>query len=144
MKTIKLFRLGSLIVAFCLILAFALPANAVSFNSQAMVAAGYVHTLALDDDGTVWVWGWSGYLIDSSGISKDGPVYYAPVKVNGLSNVVYVDSGGFYSAAVEADGSLWELGNGNYTPVKKANMTGVVSAAVGHNAVFALKSDGTV
>jgi alpha-tubulin suppressor-like RCC1 family protein len=53
-----------------------------------MVAAGWSHSLALKNDGTVWGWGWNEYgqLGDGTTAQK-----HTPVKVLGQSGVGYLD-----------------------------------------------------
>ncbi|HEX8550226.1 MAG TPA: NosD domain-containing protein [Abditibacteriaceae bacterium] len=76
-----------------------------------VLAAGWYHSLALLNDGTVWAWGYnaSGELGD--GTTQNRAV---PVRVQGLTDVVAVAAGTYHSAALKLDGSVWTWGNNFY------------------------------
>jgi Alpha-tubulin suppressor and related RCC1 domain-containing proteins len=117
------------------------------------VSAGYYHTLALKEDGTVWTWGYNGYGQLGDGTTTDSTV---PSQVSGLTDVVSVAAGSHYSLAIKSDGTVWGWGNNNFgqlgdgsttnrtTPVQVSGLTGVVSIAAGGYHSLAVKSDGTV
>jgi len=71
------------------------------------VAAGYQHSLARAQDGTVWAWGRNdeGQLGDGSFQERN-----APVQVSGLTGVEAIAAGGFHSLARTNDGTLWAWG----------------------------------
>ena len=81
------------------------------------VAAGWHHSLAVRNDGSLWSWGdgWYGQLGVNSNNDK-----YTPVQVHGagnvghLSDVTNVDAGDYHSLAVTADGSVWAWGDNSY------------------------------
>ncbi|WP_272946193.1 chitobiase/beta-hexosaminidase C-terminal domain-containing protein [Geobacter sp. OR-1] len=117
------------------------------------VAAGYKHTVALKNDGTVWAWGLNdhGQLGNGSGNSS------VPVPINSISGIVSVAAGYKHGVALKSDGSVWswgannrgQLGNGSTnesnTPVKVNNLSGITAIASSRgNHVLALKNDGTV
>ncbi|HXE95337.1 MAG TPA: chitobiase/beta-hexosaminidase C-terminal domain-containing protein, partial [Dongiaceae bacterium] len=100
-----------------------IPGN---FDSHwAAISAGGSHTLALQSDGTLWVWGdnSSGQLGDTSlGAGVNAPrqiVYFNTPGFN--SGWVAISAGMSHSLALQADGTLWawgnnvnsQLGNGN-------------------------------
>jgi alpha-tubulin suppressor-like RCC1 family protein len=67
------------------------------------------HALALADDGTVW--GWGDNTRDQVHGQVNAPAFYqAPVQVTGISNVRQVATGGPFSLAVTADGSVYQWG----------------------------------
>ena len=128
---------------------------------------GY-HSLALTTDGHVWAWGLNtnGELGDGTKIQRN-----APVRVNGLDDVIAVAVGGWHSLALKSDGTVWawgadtygELGDGSgnvcgtqqeiqdNVPGKvdcslprMINITGVQAIAAGNSHSFAVKNDGTV
>jgi len=76
-----------------------------------IIAAGFYHTLALKDDGTVWAWGGNefGQLGDETTIDK-----YVPVQVHSLNNVRSVSCGTYHSLALKHDGTVWEWGSYGY------------------------------
>lgn len=120
------------------------------------IAAGTYHMLALKNDSTVWAWGdnVSGQIGDGT----TGTDRTSPVQVSGLTGVVKITAGRFFSLAVKSDGTVWtwgenlygQLGNGGVAdsnvPVQVTGLTGVVSAtaATGAFHVLAEKNDNTV
>lgn len=129
------------------------PNPRMAFNASAVqVSAGYLHSGAVMNDGTVRTWGWNMY-----GALGNGTLLESATQVNpGLTNVVSVTSGLLHTLAVKADGSVWawgwngggQLGDGTYldrsTPVKVHGLTDVVEVAAGYAHSLALKRDGTV
>jgi alpha-tubulin suppressor-like RCC1 family protein len=115
------------------------------------IAAGQMHTLALEEDGTVLAWGYNrdGELGD--GTNQDNP---APVQVKDfrdpsgrLSGVRAVAAGSVHSLALKEDGTVWawgandvgQLGNGTEgnqplginTPLEVKGLGGVELIAAG-------------
>lgn len=133
------------------------------------IAAGGTHSLALQSDGTLWVWGdnGSGQLGDSSiAVSINAPsqlVVLTPPSPGYNSSWVAVAAGLGHSLALQADGTLWawgsnftgQLGNGDATlpnppnqtsPVLVLNTLGTpyVSAAAGDSFSAARRADGSL
>jgi alpha-tubulin suppressor-like RCC1 family protein len=81
-----------------------------------LIAAGYYHSLAALDDGTVWAWGrnYEGQLGDGTTSQRLTPVsVLAPTAWNGRQ-VVALAGGAYHSTAVLDDGTVWTWGyNGN-------------------------------
>ncbi|SFS67423.1 RCC1 domain-containing protein [Paenibacillus sp. BC26] len=117
------------------------------------VDGGAFHTIALQNDGTVWAWGnnWDGQL----GIgSKTGNV--TPIQVKSVTDVVDVAAGSWHSLALKSDGTVWawgsnsngQLGDGSTidrdTPVQVQGLDEVIAIDAGRDHNLALKSDGTV
>ncbi len=133
------------------------------------VAAGETHSLALGSDQHVYVWGSNcyGQIGDAS---STGPsdcstpvVRSSPVVVPGLSDVVEISAGEFYSVALRADGTVWSWGNNSRgqladcgmtdsnVPVEAqddcdspGNLTGVVAIDAGSDHTLALLEGGSV
>ncbi len=121
------------------------------------ISQGFLHSLVLKNDGTVWGWGDnSAGELGITGFPNGQP---KPVQVAGISDVVAIAAGYNYSLAIKSDGTVWawgsqadgELGNGVSsgnaltTPTQIAALSGVVAIAAGYdNHSLALKSDGTV
>ncbi|MCE9672828.1 RCC1 repeat-containing protein [Myxococcus stipitatus] len=111
------------------------------------VAAGYYHTLALRDDGSVWAWGANSNGQLGNG-SFDGTPW--PVQVQGLSGVKAVAAGADQSAAVLTNGTFWTWGlfggQGQTTnvPVQVGALGNGRSVAVGAEHFVGLLQDGTV
>lgn len=103
------------------------PTQVVDLPPIKAVVAGPSHSLALDKNGEVWVWGdnffgkagdgtqteleYNGDTNREVGISQNK---YSPVKVNGLSNVVKVQAvSDWFNLAFKQDGSVWFWGKNN-------------------------------
>ena len=109
------------------------PALATSVTQNRLVnmkdvTAGRFHAAAISPEGTVYSWGASGYgqlgAGDTTATFDRGAVQIAKVPSPGLnvnnnlimstakplSNVVQLEAGGDYTAAVDADGQLWLWG----------------------------------
>ena|GEM_PF-5751800 len=124
-----------------------------SFSTKPMIAAGYLHTAALKNDGTVWSFGdnRSGQLGD--GTTTNCPT---PVQVSGLNNITAIAVKGLRTVVLKSDGTVWsfgdneygELGDGTTTnrsiPVQAPGLSNVTAIAAGWRHTVALKSDGTV
>jgi alpha-tubulin suppressor-like RCC1 family protein len=120
------------------------------------IEAGTYHTLALKNDGTVWAWGDNQY--GQIGNGTTGTDVLSPVQVSGLTNVVKICAGRFFSLAVKSDGSVWTWGQNLYGQLgdgttNDRNVPGIVSGltlalpavvATGAFHCTAVKNDGTV
>lgn len=138
-------------------------ANAVIPTGVKAVGAGYLHSLLIAEDSTVWAWG-----DNSAGALGDGTTtsHYRPVQViksdgTPLSNAKAVYGGGYFSVALLENGTVWAwgkgragtLGNGSLEDHSQAvqvlqsdgsPLTQVQSIAAGYSHVLAVKTDGTV
>ncbi len=122
-------------------------------SGTSRIAAGYNHTIALKNDGTVWAWGWNHQGQLGDGTTTDSA---EPVMVKGLNGATALTAGYYHSAALMNDGIVWawgsnmygQLGNGTTNnspvPVKVKNLTGVKVISRGGSHTIALKNDGTV
>lgn len=130
------------------------PVRAANLTGIVAIAAGRRgQSLALQADGSVWVWGnnESGQL----GLGNTTP-YSTPVPLPGLKDVVAIATGNNHSLALKSDGTVWtwgnnsagQLGDGSTTnhsrPVQVIGLKDVVAIAGGGAHSLALKSDGTV
>ena len=117
------------------------------------IAAGGTHTVALENDGTVWTWGNNSNGQLGNGTTVGGPT---PGQVPGLTGVVAIAPGESHTLALLNDGTVWawgyngdgELGDGTMTdrwsPVPVPGLAGVAAISAGSGFSVALKSDGTV
>ena len=117
------------------------------------VSGGYLHSLALRSDRTVWAWGMNAYgqLGDGTTVRR-----LTPVQVPGLTDVVAVAAGALHSLALKSDGSVWawgwngygQLGDGTRVlrlrPVRVPGLTGITAVSAGYYHNLALRSDGSV
>jgi alpha-tubulin suppressor-like RCC1 family protein len=147
-----------LIGLFCLFtfgLIFYIPsinAQPDNFLKIIAIATGRKHTLALEDDGTVWAWGSSGRgQLGNGAFGKSN----RPVKVLGLQNVIAIAAGESHSIALKKDGTVWTWGingclgtnnrkNDANRPVQVKNLSDIISIGGGFSNSVAVKKDGTV
>ena len=135
------------------------PVQVSGLSNVTAIVAGFCHTVALKDDGTVWAWGnnYRGQLGDGTTTDR-----LTPVQVSGLSNVTAIVAGFLHTVALKDDGTVWswgynydgELGdgttNGTLTPVQVSGLSNVTAitaggdARVAHSHTVALKNDSTV
>ena len=151
---------------------FGQSAPTAAMTNIAAVAAGYYHTLVLQQNGTVVGWGdnafgettipparTSNVLAIAAGnghslaLKMDGTVAawgnnsFGQTSVpGGLTNIIAIAAGGFQSLALSNNGTITAWGT-NYAPIPSSltNGTAVVTAiAAGDNFCLALLSNGTV
>jgi len=117
------------------------------------VSAGYLHSLGIKADGTLWAWGNNSdnQLGDGTNINRNNPV-----QIGTETNWKKVFAGEKYSVAIKTDGSLWAWGNNQFgylgdgtttnrtTPTKIGTATDWEDIAVGDNHNLGLKSNGTL
>jgi len=99
------------------------PVQVSGLSNVAGIGAGYLFSVALKSDGTVWSWGDNStgqlgteMLINSSNV---------PIRVLVITNVTKLVAGGYHSVAVQSDGSVFvwgqnvvgQAGNGTVTPM---------------------------
>jgi alpha-tubulin suppressor-like RCC1 family protein len=135
------------------------PLKIANFGPVKAIASRGYHTLALEENGTLWAWGLNanGRLGDGTTIDR-----HYPVEIGGLDGhggVLAISGGGVVNMALMADHTLmgWgendlgAVGNGDnidqHSPVPVSQSTGLtdvkaVSTGWGH--VVALAGDGTV
>jgi alpha-tubulin suppressor-like RCC1 family protein len=140
------------------------------------VAIGSNHTLAFQKYSTVRAWGFNRYGQLGNGLTADNqtPNSSVPVTVRkwgsraSLSGVTAVAAGGYFSLALDRNGTVWSWGKndhgqlgrlsnqntfGNYSSqmadkvivaAASSPLTGVTAIAAGAAHALALKNDGTV
>jgi alpha-tubulin suppressor-like RCC1 family protein len=119
------------------------------------VAGGSQHTAAIKTDGTLWTWGsnYAGQLGDNTTVNRSTPV----TTFAGGTNWKQVAGGGYFTAAIKTDGTLWTWGLNNFgqlgdntttqrnTPVTTfAGGTNWKQVACGGYFTAAIKTDGTL
>lgn len=104
------------------------------------ISASESNSYALENDGTVWAWGYNGLGALGDGTNKDSNV---PVKVKNLENVIEISAGGGFCLALKQDGTVWawgwnyygQLGIGNRInkkkPVQVSNLKDIVKVSAG-------------
>ncbi|MFZ1548242.1 MAG: hypothetical protein WAT12_14280 [Candidatus Nitrotoga sp.] len=128
------------------------PVRATGLERVIAIAAGYGHSVALKNDGTVWTWGYNGEGQLGIGTTTDSNI---PVQVPGIAGVIRIAAAA-NTVALKSDGTVWvwgynadgQLGNGTHVnslvPIQVAGLEGVVAIATGGRNIAALKSDGSV
>jgi alpha-tubulin suppressor-like RCC1 family protein/subtilisin family serine protease len=131
------------------------PVLVQNLSDVTALAGGFLHSVALKGDGTVWAWGanFKGQLGDGSVLMRT-----TPVRVGALTEARAVSAGRFFSLVLKTDGTVWGMGdnesgqlgtgtgNGvpNTAPVQAVNLTGVTAISAGDAHALAVRSDGTV
>ncbi|MBF0377940.1 MAG: DUF1566 domain-containing protein [Desulfamplus sp.] len=117
------------------------------------VETGFKSSIALDDTGQVWTWGYnsSKQLGDNTTTDRSTPVI-----VSGLPTISDVSMGLNYTVVLKSDGSLlsWgdntsgqlgdETNNNSGIPVSVRGLSSIISISCGASHTAALKEDGTV
>jgi len=120
------------------------------------VSGGGVFTAAIKTDGTLWLWGYNNYgnLGDNTTIQKNTPI----TTFTGGTNWKQVSSGGYHTAAIKTNGTLWTWGYGargelgdNTITLKKSIPSTTFSGGTnwkqisgGDSHTAAIKTDGTL
>jgi len=130
------------------------PVQVGALTNWAEVSAGDFHTAAIKTDGTLWTWGYSTF-----GQLGQNNVYgvnvSSPVQVGALTTWYKVSAGGYITAAIKTDGSLWTTGSGSNgetglntnvrrsSPVQVGALTNWYLVSAGTFSTAAVKTDGT-
>ncbi|MCX5977325.1 MAG: fibronectin type III domain-containing protein [Coprothermobacterota bacterium] len=90
-------------------------------SNEVAVAVGWMHTITLKDDGTVWAWGYNGN--GQLGLG-DNTNRSSPVQVLALgNNVTSLTTGEYHSLASKDDGTVWAWGMNNHGQLGLADTT---------------------
>ncbi|KPA11350.1 BNR repeat-containing protein, partial [Candidatus Magnetomorum sp. HK-1] len=85
---------------------------------------GYVHTLALRNDGTVW--GWGGNVFGQLG-DNTTEMRTRPVKADIFPKVIAVEAGHYHSLVLKSDGSVWSFGANSFGQLGDGTLQGVTT-----------------
>ena len=132
---------------------YVLPKQTGVDNDWASVSTGWVHTVALKTDGTLWAWGYNenGQLGDGTIEQKN-----SPVQVGASSDWTLVSAGWDHTMAIKSDGTLWgwgangsgELEDGTTTqrnsPVQIGSGNTWTSVSAGWHNTVAIRTDGSL
>ena len=79
------------------------------------IGAGYAHTLAIADEGSLWAWGGNEYgqLGDGTTDDKEEPVQIQ-IKTKTGTKFTQVSVGSYHTMALDSEGSLWAWGWNEY------------------------------
>ena len=123
------------------------------------VSAGYYHTVAVKDNGSLWSWGSNDY--GQLGVGTSGPAHgkILPARESTGSNdwTAEISAGNFHTAAVKDDGTLWSWGSNTYgqigigstdmtknDPVRVGTETNWKTASAGCFCTAAVKDNGSL
>lgn len=87
------------------------PVQAKNLGNVKMVAASDSSSIALKNDGTVWVWGNNG--LGQLGIGRYD-MLWVPTQVKGLTNVSSISASNTNAVFIRNDGSVWICGDNSY------------------------------
>lgn len=135
------------------------------FDNVIAVAAGYLHSIALRSDGSVWAWGSNGNGQIGSGavgVTQRTPVRVDAPDAGSLTGAISISAGFLHSSALLVDGSVLTWGDDSFEqigdglaaaqscsgapcqtrPVKVAK--GMIALSIRGNHGLAMGPDGTV
>ena len=87
------------------------PARVAGLDHIVGIAAGYIHSMALGADGSVWAWGDNHYGQLGSGTTTES---LRPLRLQGVSNVSAIAAGFYHSAAVVRTGRVLMWGQNTH------------------------------
>ena len=133
----------------------ATPAQVGTATNWVSVSAGFFHSLALAENGTLWAWG-----NNSTGATGLGTIVGSrttPAQVGTATSWRSISAGANHSLAIRADGTLWSWGTNAFgqtglgttagtqtTPAQVGTATNWKSISAGSTHSLAIKTDGTL
>lgn len=130
------------------------PTQVRELTGISKISVDTFHTLALKNDGTVWAWE-SNNLYGAIGVETRTSIS-TPVQLVDLHNIVDIQTNGFASYALKADGTIWGWGSGylkagggaeakHLTPIQICNLPGIINIVFRPDSLpYLLRNDGTV
>jgi alpha-tubulin suppressor-like RCC1 family protein len=106
------------------------------FITEPMVASGYTHTMILKADGTVWSFGDNEFGALGTGDTINRAL---PNKVHGvdgidfLQNIVQIDCGNKFSAALKTDGTIYTWGSNERGQLGDNSVSNITTPVQVHN-----------
>ena len=130
-----------------------LPVKVPGIAGAIAISAGYGHSVALTQDGSVWTWGQndSGQLGVAVSASRA-----TPARVSGLPKTSAISAGESFTLAGTPDGAIYAFGANSYAqigngdaggsplPVSIPAVSNAIAVAAGSDYGLALKQDGSV
>lgn len=124
-----------------------------SLSGWLSISAGWKHTIAIKENGTLWGWGENSYgqVGDGTTIQRT-----SPVQIGVGTNWIGVATGYNFSLAIKSDGTLWAWGENTYgelgdattvsksSPVQVGTANNWTTVTAGTDFSVGLKSDGTL
>ena len=93
-----------------------MSAPSTPFTNVIAVYAGGFHTVAIDNDGNLWAWGYnsSAQLGDGTYSNRSYPVKVKSGASTFFTNVKAISAGVSHTVAIKEDGSVWAWGRNQY------------------------------
>ena len=88
------------------------PTQVSGLSNVIAIAAGYFHTMALKEDGTLWTWGDNRYG-ELGYVTTDPSSSTSPTQVLSLLSIANITAGESFSVVRKYDGTLWSFGKNN-------------------------------
>lgn len=124
------------------------PTQVPGLSNASEVACGRLsYSLAVQEDGTLWAWGWNRWI--ALNVDPTEETVRWPAQVKNIQDVLAAAGAARVRKSVMAlkrDGTVWTWGDG-FPPNPPQQMTGlhdVVAIAAGGDNLMALEKDGTV
>ncbi|WP_416292522.1 OmpL47-type beta-barrel domain-containing protein [Paenibacillus illinoisensis] len=130
------------------------PVQVSGLTDIVSINGSYYNSMALKEDGTVWIWGDGSRAIGYK--TSSSTIHYSPIQIAGLSNIVQIDMSYLHGLALRNDGTVWswgmnesgQLGLGDLvdhpTPSQIPNLNNVIKIAAGYSHSMALTNTGEV
>ncbi len=130
------------------------PVQVTGLTGVKAVSGGYVHMLALKNDGTVWVWGTGGEGELGNGTNTTSS--YIPIQVSNLTGVAAITAGLYHNLALMSGGTVWswgyndhgQVGDGTtinrFIPAQVSGLTNVTAIGAGDRHSLAVVSSAFV
>ncbi|WP_176694630.1 RCC1 domain-containing protein [Bifidobacterium polysaccharolyticum] len=105
------------------------PTNSSQPFQVAQISAGMIHSLAVDENGTAWGWGWNvyGQLGDGTSSSRLTPTRVSPPAGQGSGGAGLatsrISAGDFHSMAIGRDGNAYAWGDNQYGQLGNGSAT---------------------
>ncbi|MBF0450306.1 MAG: cadherin domain-containing protein, partial [Candidatus Magnetomorum sp.] len=128
-------------------------APTISTRSINSIGCGGYHSFAIEDNGTVWAWGYNEYGQLGNGATTNQKY---PIKLTSITNVSSIVGGKYHTLALKIDGTVWAWGDNEYgqlgdgtnidksIPVQISGLSNIIKISATSKNSMALKSDGTV
>ena len=72
-----------------------------------MLEVGMMHSLAIDEEGNLWAWGYNNYGNLGDGTTENKK---SPIKIKPETKFTQISAGDDYSLAIDTEGTLWAWG----------------------------------
>jgi len=129
-----------------------IPVQVIGLTGVKAIAAGFFHSIALKNDGTLWTWGKNQFGQLGNGNNNDSSI---PILISSLTGITSIAGGSNNTLVLKSDGTVWNCGlgtdgqlgnalnNNSNVPVQVSALTNIISIGRGGFHNLAVKSDGT-